>query len=516
MRRVLLLAVVVAALVPAVPSHAAATDAINSTSGAFSWMSKAVAEDSDFGEPSIDVDHGNRVFITAPGGAGVQMWRTFDQGKTFNHKEIAAPNGGGDSEIEFLKNDIGFTADLEVTDSAISRSNDHFDTIANQQPVGIEQDRQWLGHRGDRTMFLAYHDFVVEAELLNRSDDGGQTWTTTPVFISPRGSAPGSQDITTDADQGVNTFSGPIAVDQDTQDVYVVFAISSAQGNLTTGVPPFGQPQQVILGVSHDDGKTFNLKLITSGGTGTLAGLIFPWVTIDRGGNVYVSWAGKPTATSPTDIYVAASTDHGETFKKPIKVNAPDGGNHLYSTISGGDAGVVDVAWYTGTKASPDDPTNDWYVDFAQIRNANTDSPTVSQSRVMPNKIHHGDICLNGLLCILGGDRSLLDFFQIQVGPDGVANIAFANNGSPDDKQRIWYARQTGGPLAGSGLMDVDPATAAPPAAAPGAAGGGTLPATGGGGGAAYLAGVGASLAGLALLRRRRRHPVPAGRRLSG
>src|SRR4051794_29682419 len=198
MRRVLLLAVVVAALVPNVPAHAAATDAITSTSGAFTWSSKAVAEESDFGEPSIDVDHGNRVFITAPGGAGVQMWRTFDQGKTFDHKEIGSPNGGGGPPIEFLQNHRGVTPPPRVTDSAITRSSDHFDTFPDQQGVGIEQDRQWLGHRGDKTVFLAYHDFVVEAEMLNRSDDGGQTWPTAPVLISPRGSAPGSQDVTTD------------------------------------------------------------------------------------------------------------------------------------------------------------------------------------------------------------------------------------------------------------------------------------------------------------------------------
>jgi hypothetical protein len=72
----------------------------------------------------------------------------------------------------------------------------------------------------------------------------------------------------------------------------------------------------------------------------------------------------------------------------------------------------------------------------------------------MPNRIHHGDICLNGILCEAGGDRSLLDFFQVQVGPDGMANIAFANNGSPDKTLRVWYARQTGGRSAGSALHD--------------------------------------------------------------
>src|SRR5438105_5018159 len=310
---------------------AVATAPVNSTSGAFSWAAHPVADKSDFAEPSVDVDHGNRIYVTAPGN-GVELWRSFDKGVSFDHTSVTSPAGGGDSEIEFLADDTGLTADLEITDSAVSRSTDHFESWT-QQPVGIEQDRQWLGHKGKDTVYLAYHDFVAEAELINRSDDGGKTWSTNPVFISPKGSAPGNQDVQNDVNQGINTFSGPVVVDQHTNDVYVVFAISTAEGNVTTGVPPFGDPSQVILGVSHDGAKTFSLTPIFLGPAGTLAGLLFPWVSLDAAGNVYVSWAGKPTADAAIDIWVAASTDHGDHFGKPIRVNAPDGGSHLYSTV---------------------------------------------------------------------------------------------------------------------------------------------------------------------------------------
>ena len=90
------------------------------------------------------------------------------------------------------------------------------------------------------------------------------------------------------------------------------------------------------------------------------------------------------------------------------------------------------------------------------MRNANTTKPSIKQSRPYPASIHHGDVCLVGILCVAGGDRSLLDFFQIQVGPDGRANIAFANNASPDGAQRIWYAGQISGRRAGNGLQDTN------------------------------------------------------------
>src|SRR5437773_797158 len=155
-----------------------------SPNGSFTWMAHPVTPDSDFAEPGLDVDHANRIFVVTNGGTGVQLWRSFDGGKSFKHKTIESPNGGGDSEIEFDLHDVGFTADLAIVDSNVSRSTDHFDTWT-QQAVGIEQDRQWLAHFCDRVIYLAYHDFVTEAEMLNRSDDDGLTWSTVPTLISP-------------------------------------------------------------------------------------------------------------------------------------------------------------------------------------------------------------------------------------------------------------------------------------------------------------------------------------------
>lgn len=439
----------------AAPAPTSGPAPVRSKSNGFAWDARPVANDSNFGEPSIDLDHAGNIYVTAPGGAGVQMWRSFDGGLTFDHKEIASDGGGGDSEVEFTLTDVGYTADLRITDSAVSRSTDRFETFT-QQGVGIEQDRQWLAHLCDRQVFLGYHDFVLEAEMINRSDDGGVTWDTVPTFISPPGTAPGKQDAEVASNQGVNTFSGPVVVDQKTGDVYITFAISSAAGNVLTGIPPFGDPEQIVVGVSHDNGRTFHLHLVKRGGVGAIAGEIFPWITIDKAGSLYVSWAGRDTEAQPLNVFLAYSTDHGDNWSAPYRVNQDIGNAHIYTTISAGDEGVVDVAWYSATTADPSRADNDWHVDFAQIRNANTAKPTIKQSRPYPGSIHHGDVCLVGILCVAGGDRSLLDFFQIQVGPDGRAHIAFANNASPDGQQRIWYAGQIGGKSAGNGLQDTN------------------------------------------------------------
>jgi len=47
---------------------------------------------------------------------------------------------------------------------------------------------------------------------------------------------------------------------------------------------------------------------------------------------------------------------------------------------------------------------------------------------------------------LLGGDRSLADFFQVAIGSDGLANIAFADNGH--SSTHVEYTRQLSGPVA--------------------------------------------------------------------
>jgi hypothetical protein len=150
------------------------------------------------------------------------------------------------------------------------------------------------------------------------------------------------------------------------------------------------------------------------------------------------------------------------------------------------------------------------------VRNATSSAPQITRQVVTADPIHKGDICLNGLLCILGGDRSLLDFFELQIGPDGLANIAYADNAGPFDdgaKGHVIFAKQSSGPSAFA-VTKTAPATrpvAAAPAApaAPGPAsapssGAGTLASTGLGAGLP-TAGLLVGLAGLALARRRRR-----------
>ena len=51
-----------------------------------------------------------------------------------------------------------------------------------------------------------------------------------------------------------------------------------------------------------------------------------------------------------------------------------------------------------------------------------------------------------GLLCG-SGTRVLLDFFEVAIGPDGLANIVFADSGNANSPSHVSFARQNSGPL---------------------------------------------------------------------
>jgi hypothetical protein len=82
---------------------------------------------------------------------------------------------------------------------------------------------------------------------------------------------------------------------------------------------------------------------------------------------------------------------------------------------------------------------------FAQSLNANSREPVFTVVQPNPaNVIHNGQISTGGLLG--SSDRSLLDFMEVAVGPDGLANIIFADNAGQGT--RAEYTRQISGPLA--------------------------------------------------------------------
>ncbi|HVA60340.1 MAG TPA: sialidase family protein [Mycobacteriales bacterium] len=447
--------------------------------GPFGFTTQGLGATPNYGEPSLALaPDGRHVAISTPGGGGVSYWLSANDGNSFTTNTTTSPNGGGDSALDFLPDGTLLSADLEVTDSNVKISHDYGKTFDAGRSAGTEQDRQWLGHSPDgKTTYLVYHDFVAEAEFIAVSKDAGKTWTTSPadqiLVNSPdQVTAPGAAIGPTAGssaslvDQGVNTFSGPILVDPDGKDLYVVYSISDLQSNAnpTVGVPPFGPVHGLVVAHSADAGKTWTNKYAvvakpdpTDPSKEEQTGTLFPWGFLDPAGNVYVVFNDNRgnVGTDKFHTYYAYSTDKGAHWSAPIKlddlpISGP--GSTVYNTGAAVSPGVIDLAWYESPNGVPSSDKSVYTPHFAQVRAADTAHPTITSQALSALPNHRGGICLQGILCGVGpgsSDRSLLDFFELAVNPrTHLAGIAYADNARLPAKNgsvtgEVVYASQT-------------------------------------------------------------------------
>jgi hypothetical protein len=167
---------------------------------------------------------------------------------------------------------------------------------------------------------------------------------------------------------------------------------------------------------------------------------IFPIAAVDAAGTLYVVWSAdenQPPVDEPVNravsiptVYLATSNDHGDTWSAPLALSTP-GVPALFPWIAAGDAGRVVIAWYEGAAPIPSNRLpNAFHVMAAVSVTADTDAPVFETVQVSRDYHHIGAFCTEGLACSLsGGDRSMLDFFEVRILPDGSAVLAYAADG---------------------------------------------------------------------------------------
>ena len=432
-------------------------------------------------EPNMKVDSHNCLFSAAPGGP--IAWKSVNNGASFSilPNPVADETGlvGGDEDIlpftqpNGARPDQLYFADLGVSTVHIRKSTDGGATWSAPGTggaggeVSASSDRQWFsGDRNgtDQTIYIWEHEFVSQVLRMNALTDD-MAWAppasgmTDPELIAPPGSTL------------ANTVPGPTLVDPVTHKVYGFLSASTVTtnaigapagklpnvweadgaGTFTAGVPPGPFTNHpVFKGVL--DSPTTPAPPAGAATFGSNTSNLFNGATIDSAGNIYSSWATPNARTGLYDVWFASSHDHGQTFYGPFKINPPGlQGNMPW--ITAGDNGRVEIVFY-GTNGT-EDPTsslnNQWNVFFAQSLNGDDREPVFTVSQASDHVMHTGPICNVGILCSpLPSDppsRQLLDFFQVAIGPDGLANIMFADTGNSNGTPHVTYARQVSGPL---------------------------------------------------------------------
>jgi len=461
-------------------------------------------------EPSIKNplvgSHNPAAYISAPTGSGSDFWHVdesvlADGTHQFTPSAPQQPDigtGGGDSDISIANAVNSSTGCATIAYSGLHNIDifDNFTTSTSQDcghsfaspnlyaTQNTLTDRQWQTFDGKLTNFLIYHKVDTSQIVVSRSDDGGQTYRTNTDGIASVG---GIIDATTlpkvvnESQIGniVTDYSHPVSgVTYPSGDpAHVLYAIfegpSSTADDAAANAPnaTWNHNDTVYVAKSVDGGQTWkDTVAYTSTATGRELNLLFPVVSVDKAGTVYAAWSDQ------FHVQYTYSKDGGVTWAPARQVNqdnpaqvgtatltAPTPGNaDVFPWIAAGGAGRLDVVWYHGSGGAagseskyrdPGDPNTSWTVGEAQIFNANTNKPTVaSYADAVTPVVHKGDICQNGTNCdVLGGDRTLLDFFEVSVDTAGRANIAFASDASSPGTSSVGYTRQNTGMSAWNG-----------------------------------------------------------------
>jgi hypothetical protein len=196
-------------------------------------------------------------------------------------------------------------------------------------------DKEWftldttngMGHGFQYQFWTGF--FACDTGEFTRSTDGGLTWMT-PINV-PNNADTGTLDVDTNGNLFVGGGGSPF------------WSLRSSNAQIENQTPTFDRVTQVNMGGD----------LIQGGINGIgLCGQTF--LAVDRSGTatnnyVYMLASVLPPGRSTTDVMFSRSTDGGQTFSAPIRINDdpnPQNKWHWFGTLSVAPNGRIDSVWY--------------------------------------------------------------------------------------------------------------------------------------------------------------------------
>lgn len=447
-------------------------------------------------EPSIEVDSKGQVYVSAPAGVptgGCPFWNVHPdalnaKGLPYDYRGTIDTDhggvGGGDCDISITpaaKPDAPYDqvsvtslSLANLTSNTTSDGGKSFFPVANntsQQVFGV--DRQW--QTSDPTLdrhYLSVHDLATTNIQVSVSTDGGYQYLQNTPAINPD-QAPGAIAA------GGNHF-GTTVVNPKTHMIYIPFLApgpgEATGGNEHTVWIAEGNPCAVTACVKGGPAGpiTWTDHVAYTAPDDVQLAHIFPAIAIDRAGTVYLSWTGdtvKPGTVSGRDMHAnriflshSTGTDVGEgKWSTPVTVDEGNNHSNMFPWLIAGAPGQVAAVWY-GAQLGPaakdcgsrtgvvDDSagvnnncSNDWTVQYAQSSTGTAQQPIFDVTTASPT-LHNGSVCDSGTSCLtIGGDRTLLDFFDVALDPEGRPNIAYVSDTRAPGTADVQYTRLCSG-----------------------------------------------------------------------
>jgi hypothetical protein len=377
------------------------------------------------GEPNIAVAKDGTIYVSDP---SIGIWRSTDGGASFTKAAARGITGGGDGDI--VIDDAGcihwlglFGTNATGEDAPIPyhRSCDGGESFSGGVDLsnGTGSDREWIGRSDGGVLYASWRGDNESRGVISvtTSFDSGLTWT--PLV-----------DMADDA------VGGPIvagAVEGHVFEAMTTFAAAP--------VPQESQGGAIFLARSFDHGHTWDLVPVFEPAQSAQVGLIgfptsiFPVVDADDAGNLYLVFAADqralpqatPKPAARFSVYLMVSPDLGQSWSEPRLLSDPSK-VALMPWVAAGADGRIAVTWYENVAGLPADFLPDaWNVKLWESIDATNPAGAseVVQLNDLPN--HIGAVCTSGTGC-LAGDRSLLDFFEVAIQPNGQPVVAWGGD----------------------------------------------------------------------------------------
>lgn len=292
-------------------------------------------------EPSIMINPKNPRYVVAGSILNYGFFSS-DTGRTWQTVVLNSPFGvWGDPAITVDTNGYFYYSHLSNPPGApfidriiTQKSTTNGASWGSQSFTGLNgnkaQDKEWsIVDRTNNNIYLTWSQFDVYGSanpadsthiMFSRSTDQGATWTTAQRINKKGG----------DCVDGDNTVEGAVPAVGPAGQVYVAWA----------------GPDGLVFDRSLDGGNTWLANDITIGpipggwdysipGVDRCNGLPITVCDLSNGpnrGTIYVNWSDQRNGAGNTDVWLTKSTDGGNTWSLPAKVNDDAGSRHQFLT----------------------------------------------------------------------------------------------------------------------------------------------------------------------------------------
>lgn len=300
-----------------------------------------IASSNNPNEPSIAMDTAHPAYLIA--GANLNNYfLSVDTGRTWTHRTLQSSHGvwgdpciivdtAGDFYFFHLSNPSnGNWIDRIVCQKTTDRGlnwNDGSYTGLNGTKA---QDKEWCAiDPKTNTLYLTWTQFDEYGSndpahrsniLFSKSTDRGITWTDARQINLVDG----------DCIDSDNTVEGAVPAVGPEGQLYVSWA----------------GPEGLVFNKSYDEGETWlpaeiHIDPMPGGWDYSIPGIFrangLPVTICDHShgpnrGTIYVNWSDQRNGPGDTDVWIAKSTDEGETWGEPVRVNNDPAGSHQFFT----------------------------------------------------------------------------------------------------------------------------------------------------------------------------------------